>query len=117
MTMDVFAVSMNVKHAAIKQPKQMKFNGGQYLAGLIRSDYITYSQTHCGKYQGTTTTRWLETYPVPYATIRNTILGLIKSKAYDIMAPQTELQQTKQILPTSKITSLSMRPKSMILSG
>ena len=29
--MDIFAVLMNVKHAAIKQGKQIKLNGGQYL--------------------------------------------------------------------------------------
>ena len=31
LTMDIFAVLMNVKHAAIKQAKQIKLNGGQYL--------------------------------------------------------------------------------------
>jgi len=73
LTMDIFAVLMNVKHAAIKQGKQIKLNGGQYLKFKYEKawqvDYITHSQTHCGKYQGRTTTRWLETYSMPYATI------------------------------------------------
>ncbi|RMC20012.1 hypothetical protein DUI87_00858 [Hirundo rustica rustica] len=45
-------------------------------------DYITLPQTHQGKRYVLTmveaTTGWLETYPVPHATARNTILGLEK---------------------------------------
>ena len=44
--------------------------------------YITLPQTHQGKRPVLTmveaTTVWLETYPVPHATARNTILGLEK---------------------------------------
>ncbi|RMC12085.1 hypothetical protein DUI87_11220 [Hirundo rustica rustica] len=45
-------------------------------------DYITLPQTRQGKRYVLTmveaTTGWLETYPVPHATARNTILGLEK---------------------------------------
>ncbi|KAK4818598.1 hypothetical protein QYF61_015460 [Mycteria americana] len=45
-------------------------------------DYITLPQTHQSKRHVLTmveaTTGWLETYPVPHATARNTTLGLEK---------------------------------------
>lgn len=45
-------------------------------------DYMTLTETHQGKsYVLTvveTTTGWLEMYPVPHTTVRNTILGLEK---------------------------------------
>ena len=43
------------------------------------------------------TTEWLETYPVPHATARNTILGLEKQPCGD-MAPQKELSQTMGLI-------------------
>ncbi|RMC20995.1 hypothetical protein DUI87_01850 [Hirundo rustica rustica] len=72
--------------AAIKQAKQVKplWYGGrwsQYKYGEAwQIDYITLPQTRQGKRYVLTmveaTTGWLETYPVPHATARNTILGL-----------------------------------------
>ncbi|KAK4819161.1 hypothetical protein QYF61_025976 [Mycteria americana] len=45
-------------------------------------DYLTLPRTHQGKRHVLTTveatTGWLETYPVPHATARNTLLGLAK---------------------------------------
>ncbi|GAB0209867.1 hypothetical protein GRJ2_003452400 [Grus japonensis] len=74
--------------AAIKQAKQVKplWYGGQWLKyqyGEERQiNYITLPQTRQGKSYVLTmveaTTGWLETYPVPHATARNTILGLEK---------------------------------------
>ncbi|RMC18818.1 hypothetical protein DUI87_04714 [Hirundo rustica rustica] len=50
--------------------------------GGLADDYITLPQTRQGKRYVLTmveaTTGWLETYPVPHATARNTILGLEK---------------------------------------
>ncbi|RMB91436.1 hypothetical protein DUI87_32228 [Hirundo rustica rustica] len=74
--------------AAIKQAKRVKllWYGGwwsKYKYGEAwQIDYITLSQTRQGKRYVLTmveaTTGWLETYPVPHATARNTILGLEK---------------------------------------
>ncbi|GAB0206855.1 hypothetical protein GRJ2_003151100 [Grus japonensis] len=74
--------------AAIKQAKQVKplWYGGQWLkykyGEAWQIDYITLPQTCQGKHYVLTmveaTTGWLETYPVPHATARNTILGLEK---------------------------------------
>ncbi|RMC21691.1 hypothetical protein DUI87_02559 [Hirundo rustica rustica] len=74
--------------AAIKQAKRVKplWYGGRWLkyryGEAWQIDYITLPQTHQGKrYVLTmveTTTGWLETFPVPHATARNTILGLEK---------------------------------------
>ncbi|KAK4810590.1 hypothetical protein QYF61_007327 [Mycteria americana] len=74
--------------AAIKQAKRLKplWYGGQWLkykyGEAWQIDYITLPQTHQGKRHVLTmveaTTGWLETYPVPHATARNTILGLEK---------------------------------------
>ncbi|GAB0186329.1 hypothetical protein GRJ2_001098200 [Grus japonensis] len=74
--------------AAIKQAKRVKplWYGGRWLKykyGEARQiDYIALPQTRQGKRYVLTmveaTTGWLETYPVPHATARNTILGLEK---------------------------------------
>ncbi|KAK4819555.1 hypothetical protein QYF61_007066 [Mycteria americana] len=74
--------------AAIKQAKRLKplWYGGQWLkykyGEAWQIDYITLLQTRQGKHyvltMVETTTGWLETYPVPHATTRNTILGLEK---------------------------------------
>ncbi|KAK4832385.1 LOW QUALITY PROTEIN: hypothetical protein QYF61_022240 [Mycteria americana] len=59
--------------AAIKQAKRLK-------PLVWKIDYITLPQTHQGKRHVLTmvetTTEWLETYPMPHATSRITILGL-----------------------------------------
>ncbi|GAB0195849.1 hypothetical protein GRJ2_002050200 [Grus japonensis] len=74
--------------AAIKQAKRVKpvWYGGRWLKykyGEARQiDYITLPQSRQGKCYVLTmveaTTGRLETYPVPHATARNTILGLEK---------------------------------------
>ncbi|GAB0208828.1 hypothetical protein GRJ2_003348500 [Grus japonensis] len=74
--------------AAIKQPKRVKplWYGGRWLkykyGEAWQIDYITLPQTRQGKRYVLTmveaTTGWLETYPVPHATARNTTLGLKK---------------------------------------
>ncbi|GAB0192586.1 hypothetical protein GRJ2_001723900 [Grus japonensis] len=74
--------------AAIKQAKRVKplWYGGRWLkykyGEAWQIDYITLPQTRQGKRYILTmveaTTGWLETYPVPHATARNTILGLEK---------------------------------------
>ncbi|RMB89488.1 hypothetical protein DUI87_34126 [Hirundo rustica rustica] len=74
--------------AAIKQAKRMKplWYGGRWskykYGEAWQIDYITLPQTRQGKRYVLTmveaTTGWLETYPVPHATARNTILGLEK---------------------------------------
>ncbi|GAB0176375.1 hypothetical protein GRJ2_000102700 [Grus japonensis] len=74
--------------AAIKQAKRVKplWYGGRWLkykyGEAWQIDYITLPQTCQGKRYVLTmveaTTGWLETYPVPHATARNTILGLEK---------------------------------------
>ncbi|RMC04311.1 hypothetical protein DUI87_19130 [Hirundo rustica rustica] len=74
--------------AAIKQAKRVKplwygRRWSKYKYGEAwQVDYITLPQTRQGKRYVLTmveaTTGWLETYPVPHATARNTILGLEK---------------------------------------
>ncbi|RMC14805.1 hypothetical protein DUI87_06981 [Hirundo rustica rustica] len=74
--------------AAIKQAKRVKplWYGGRWskykYGEAWQVDYITLPQTRQGKRYVLTmveaTTEWLETYPVPHATARNTILGLEK---------------------------------------
>ncbi|GAB0206570.1 mitochondrial enolase superfamily member 1 [Grus japonensis] len=74
--------------AAVKQAKRVKplWYGGRWLkyqyGEAWQIDYITVPQTHQGKRyvlaMVEATTGWLETYPVPHATARNTILGLEK---------------------------------------
>ncbi|GAB0208192.1 transportin-1-like [Grus japonensis] len=74
--------------AAIKQAKRVKplWYGGRWLkykyGEAWQIDYITLPQTHQGKCHLLTmveaTTEWLETYPVPHATTRNSILGFEK---------------------------------------
>ncbi|RMC22174.1 hypothetical protein DUI87_03047 [Hirundo rustica rustica] len=74
--------------AAIKQAKWVKplWYGGRWskykYGEAWQVDYITLPQTRQGKRYVLTmveaTTGWLETYPVPHATARNTILGLEK---------------------------------------
>ncbi|RMC19906.1 hypothetical protein DUI87_03472 [Hirundo rustica rustica] len=71
---------------AIKQAKRVKplWYGGRWskykYGEAWQIDYITLPQTRQGKRYVLTmveaTTGWLETYPVPHATARNTILGL-----------------------------------------
>ncbi|KAF4798590.1 hypothetical protein TURU_062608 [Turdus rufiventris] len=80
----------------IKQAKQVKpvWYGGRltnYKYGKAwQIDYITLPQTHQSKHYVLTmveaTIGWLETYPVPHATARNTILGLEK-QAYQSAFP------------------------------
>ncbi|GAB0208621.1 hypothetical protein GRJ2_003327800 [Grus japonensis] len=74
--------------SAIKQAKRVKplWYGGRWLkykyGEAWQIDYITLPQSRQGKRHVLTmveaTTGWLETYPVPHATARNTILGLEK---------------------------------------
>ncbi|RMC19977.1 hypothetical protein DUI87_00822 [Hirundo rustica rustica] len=74
--------------AAIKQAKRLKplrYGGrwSKYKYGEAwQIDYITLPQTRQGKRYVLTmveaTTGWLETYPVPHATARTTLLGLEK---------------------------------------
>ncbi|GAB0205083.1 hypothetical protein GRJ2_002973900 [Grus japonensis] len=74
--------------AAIKQAKRVKplWYGGRWLkykyGEAWQIDYITLPQSCQGKRYVLTmveaTTGWLETYPVPHASARNTILGLEK---------------------------------------
>jgi len=74
--------------AAIKQAKHAKplWYGGQWLkykyGEVWQIDYITLPQTYQGKCHVFTmveeNTGWLDTYPVPYATAKNSILGLEK---------------------------------------
>ncbi|RMC20757.1 hypothetical protein DUI87_01609 [Hirundo rustica rustica] len=74
--------------AAIEQAKQVKplWYGGRWskykYGEAWQIDYITLPQTRQGKRYMLTmeeaTTGWLETYPVPHVTARNTILGLEK---------------------------------------
>nr|XP_031363461.1 uncharacterized protein K02A2.6-like [Lonchura striata domestica] len=74
--------------AAIKQAKLVKplwygGRGSKYKYGEAwQIDHITLPQTRQGKRYVLTmveaTTGWLETFPVPHATARNTILGLEK---------------------------------------
>ncbi|KAK4806905.1 hypothetical protein QYF61_012626 [Mycteria americana] len=90
LTMDTIAQVIHECEtcAAIKQAKQLKplWYGGRWLkyqyGETWQIDYITLPQTCQGKRHVLTvveaTTRWLETYPVPHATARNTILGLGK---------------------------------------
>ncbi|XP_051624930.1 uncharacterized protein K02A2.6-like [Manacus candei] len=74
--------------AAIKQAKRVKplWYGGRWskyrYGEAWQVDYITLPKTRQGKHYVLTmvegSTGWLETYPVPHATARNTILGLEK---------------------------------------
>ncbi|KAF4803562.1 hypothetical protein TURU_014995 [Turdus rufiventris] len=74
--------------SAIKQAKWVKplWYGGRWskykYGEAWQIDYMTLSQTRQAKHYVLTmveaTTGWLETYPVPHATARNTILGLEK---------------------------------------
>ncbi|GAB0209130.1 hypothetical protein GRJ2_003378700 [Grus japonensis] len=74
--------------AAIQKAKRVKplWYGGRWwkykYGEAWQIDYITLPQTHQGKRYVLTmveaTTGWLETYPVPHATARNSILGLEK---------------------------------------
>ncbi|KAJ7413211.1 hypothetical protein BTVI_43883 [Pitangus sulphuratus] len=84
--------------AAIKQAKRVKplWYGGwwsKYRYGEAwKVDYITLPQTCQGKHYVLTmveaTTGWLETYPVPHATARNTILGLEKQVLWPHGTPE-----------------------------
>ncbi|KAK4810919.1 hypothetical protein QYF61_013327, partial [Mycteria americana] len=90
LTMDTIAQVIHECEtcAAIKQSKLLKplWYGGRWLkykcGEAWQIDYITLPQTRQGKRYVLTmveaTTGWLETYPVPHATARNTILGLEK---------------------------------------
>ena len=90
LTMDTIAQVIHECEtcAAIKQAKRLKplWYGGRWLkykyGEAWQIDYITLPQTRQGKRHVLTmveaTTGWLETYPVPHATARNTILGLEK---------------------------------------
>ncbi|RMB88693.1 hypothetical protein DUI87_34933 [Hirundo rustica rustica] len=84
--------------AAIKQAKRVKplWYGGRWSKYKYRKawqiDYITLPQTRQGKRYVLTmveaTTGWLETYPVPHATARNTILGLEKQVLWRHSTPE-----------------------------
>jgi len=88
LTMDTIAQVIHECEtcAAVQQAKRVKtqWYGGRWLkykyGEAWQIDYITLPQTHQSKHYVLTmveaTTRWLETYPVPHATARNTILGL-----------------------------------------
>ncbi|KAF4804310.1 hypothetical protein TURU_009164 [Turdus rufiventris] len=81
------------KCAAIKQAKWVKplWYDGRWSKYKYREawqiDCITLPQTHQSKRYVLTmveaTTGWLETYPVPHSTVRNTILGLEKQVLID----------------------------------
>ena len=100
LTMDIIAqVIHNCKTcAAIEQAKQLKplWYGGQWLkykyGEAWQIDYITLPQTCQGKHYVLTmmepTTRWLETYPVPHANARNTILGCEKQILWQHVTPE-----------------------------
>ncbi|KAK4817076.1 hypothetical protein QYF61_027105 [Mycteria americana] len=89
---------MNVRHAAVKQAKRLKplWYGGRWLkykyGEAWQIDYITLPQTCQGKHLVLTmveeTNGWLETYPVPHATARNTILGLEKQVLWQHGTPE-----------------------------
>ncbi|RMC19526.1 hypothetical protein DUI87_03083 [Hirundo rustica rustica] len=84
--------------AAIKQAKRVKplWYGGRWskykYGEAWQIDYITLPQTYQGKCYVLTmveaTTGWLETYPVPHATARNTILGLEKANPVEAWYPR-----------------------------
>ncbi|RMC17935.1 hypothetical protein DUI87_05604 [Hirundo rustica rustica] len=84
--------------AAIKQAKRVKplWYGGRWskykYGEAWQIDYITLPQTRQGKRCVLTmvgaTTGWLETYPVPHATARNTILGLEKQILWSHSTPE-----------------------------
>ncbi|RMC20598.1 hypothetical protein DUI87_01450 [Hirundo rustica rustica] len=83
--------------AAIKQAKQVKplWYGGRWskykYGEAWQIGHITLPQTRQGKRYVLTmleaTTGWLETYPVPHATARNTILGLEKTSSLEAWYP------------------------------
>ncbi|RMC03186.1 hypothetical protein DUI87_20380 [Hirundo rustica rustica] len=84
--------------AAIKQARRVKplwygRRWSKYKYGEAwQIDYITLPQTHQGKRYVLTmveaTTGWLETYPVPHTTARNTILGLEKQILWRYGTPE-----------------------------
>ncbi|GAB0199241.1 hypothetical protein GRJ2_002389500 [Grus japonensis] len=84
--------------AVIKQAKRVKplWYGGRWLkykyGEAWQTDYITLPQSRQGKRYVLTmvevTTGWLETYPVPHATARNTILGLEKQVLWQHGTPE-----------------------------
>ncbi|RMC17921.1 hypothetical protein DUI87_05590 [Hirundo rustica rustica] len=84
--------------AVIKQAKRVKplWYGGRWskykYGEAWQIDYITLPQTRQGKRCVLTmveaTTGWLETYPVPHATARNTILGLEKQILWSHSTPE-----------------------------
>uniref|UniRef100_A0A8U7M6V6 ribonuclease H n=1 Tax=Corvus moneduloides TaxID=1196302 RepID=A0A8U7M6V6_CORMO len=89
LTMDMDQVIHDSETCAeIKQAKRVKplWYGGRWskykYGEAWQIDYITLPQTRQGKRYVLTmveaTTGWLETYPVPHATARDTILGLEK---------------------------------------
>ncbi|RMC16243.1 hypothetical protein DUI87_08458 [Hirundo rustica rustica] len=93
--------------SAIKQAKRVKplWYGGRWskykYGEAWQIDYITLPQTRQGKRYVLTmveaTTGWLETYPVPHATARNTILGLEK-QFFGGMVPLRGLSQTMELI-------------------
>ncbi|RMC15407.1 hypothetical protein DUI87_07598 [Hirundo rustica rustica] len=97
--------------AAIKQAKRVKplWYGGRWLkyryGEAWQIDYITLPQTRQGKRYVLTmveaTTEWLETYPVPHATARNTILGLEKQVLWRHGTPKKSNQTMR---PISRMT-------------
>ncbi|TRZ08101.1 hypothetical protein HGM15179_019004 [Zosterops borbonicus] len=88
--------------AAIKQAKWVKppWYGGRWskykYGEAWQIDYITLPQTHQGKCYVLTmveaTTGWLEIYPVPHATARNTILGLEKQILWRHGTPERRIK-------------------------
>lgn len=79
----------------------------KYKCGEARQvDHIAVPQAGKSKYRVLTTveavTSWLETYPVPHATTRNSILGLEK-ESYNNTVAQKELSQKTGLI--SKTTS------------
>ncbi|GAB0206491.1 hypothetical protein GRJ2_003114700 [Grus japonensis] len=107
---------------AIKQAKRVKplWYGGEWLkyGEAWQIDYITLPQTRQGKHYVLTmveaTTGWLETYPVPHATARNTILGLEKQVLWRHGTPERIESDNGTHFRNNLVAP---GPKSMALSG
>ena len=90
--------------AAVKQAKRVKpqWYGGRWLkykyGEAWQINHITLPQTCQGKRYVLTmveaTFGWLETYPLPHTTTRNTILGLENKSCGDMALPKESSQTT-----------------------
>jgi len=110
--------------SAIKQAKRVKpqWYGGRWLkykyGEASQIDYITLPQSSQGKHYVLTmveaTAAWLETYPVPHATARNTMLGLEKQ----VLRRHGTPERTESNNGTHFCNSLiDTGPKKTVLSG